>query len=241
MTDTTIDKMDQPLPLWLLLLLPLWAAFFMALVVFPAAGDWRWINGWILVLSFAINLGISYAIINQKNPRVIRNRTKMRKSGLTAVTREAAASDRFILPLASIGFLGVLLVPGLGHRFGWYELPFAVAPIGVVIANAGMTLGLMAQLENSYASMILDINQGQKLVDSGLYAQARHPMYAGGIIMILGAPIALGSLWGVIPALLGSLMLVIRIKFEEQMLLKGMAGYDDYRSRVKYKLIPGIF
>ena len=240
-TDTTIDKMDQPYPLWFILLIPIWIVLFIGVFIFPVAGDWGWLEGWVYVISFAVNFTISYMIINQRNPRVIRNRSKMRKTGLTDDTRESASSDKFIIPLMTITFFAALILPGLGHRFGWYELPFAVALIGAAISNVGVIITNVAQLQNSYASKILDINQGQVLIDTGLYGVVRHPLYTGGILMMVATPIALGSLWGVIPALVAALMIVIRIKFEEEMLVNGMDGYEDYQSRVKYKLIPGIY
>ena len=243
MTEKPIDlnKLDQPLPILMILTIPILGFFFIAALVFPAAGDWRWANGWVFVITFAINIAVSYMIINKTNPRVIRNRSKLRKSGLTKDTRQAASSDRFIYPLITFCLLGEVILSGLGHRFDWYTLPFAIAIIGVVIMNGGLALMNIATLQNSFASKILDINQDQVLVDTGLYSQVRHPLYAGGIIMFLSIPIALGSLWGVIPALLSAFLLVIRIEFEEVMLVKGMEGYEDYQSRVKYKLIPKIY
>ena len=236
-----VDKLDQPLPFWLMLIIPFYILVVFGVFVFLPAGDWLWINGWVFTISIALNMTAGYMIINQRNPRVIRNRMKVRKTGITDATRQAASSDRFVYPLIAIGFFGALILPGIGHRFDWSTIPFSVAMIGVVVMNVGVFLVNMATLQNSYASKVLDINQGQVLVDTGLYAYVRHPLYAGGVLMVLSLPIALGSLWGLIPAMLGALILVVRIKFEEDMLLAGMEGYADYQSRVKYKLIPGIY
>jgi len=99
----------------------------------------------------------------------------------------------------------------------------------------------IAMVQNAYASKLLDINKDQKLIDTGLYSHVRHPLYSGAVLMILGMPIALGSWISLIPAAIGVLALIIRIKFEEEMLIKGMDGYIEYRTRVKYKLIPKIY
>ena len=99
----------------------------------------------------------------------------------------------------------------------------------------------IAMYQNAYASKILDINKDQKLIDTGLYGHVRHPLYSGAILMILGLPIALGSWISLIPTAIGIVSLIIRIKFEEEMLIKGMDGYEEYRIRVKYKLIPKIY
>lgn len=234
-------KLDQPFPLWFMLLMPIYVVLVLSIFVFPFAGDWRWTIGWIFVISLAVNITISYMIINKKNPRVLRNRSKMKKTGLTDKTRKAASSDRFIYPLMGIGFFGAMILPALGHRFGWYVLPFSIAIIGVIIMNVGVAILNIATLQNSFASKILDINKEQVLVDTGMYAHVRHPLYAGAVVMAFFIPIALDSLWGLIPALLSILMIVIRIEFEEEMLLKGMAGYEDYQSRVKHKLIPWVY
>ena len=240
--QTTHDAtMDKPLPLWLMLLLPIYLSGIVALLLFLVAKDWRWFEGWAYTLTFAANSGISYAIINQKNPRVLRNRVKLKKVGLTDATRKPAGSDRFIMPLAGVGFLGALIVPGLGHRFGWPSIPITLAIAGLVLSNVGYIITNTAILQNSFASKLLDINKDQVLIDTGLYAHVRHPLYAGALLMILTIPIALGSWWGLIPAAVAVLALVIRIQPEEEMLIQGMDGYRDYQTRVRYKLIPKIY
>jgi protein-S-isoprenylcysteine O-methyltransferase Ste14 len=239
--QTGIDKLDQPYSVWFLLFIPLFIAAFLSLTVFPLAGDWAWPEGWIFVLTLSLNIAIGTAIINRQNPRVLRNRSRLKKEGLTRATEKPAASDRFIMPMTAIGGLGAILVAALGHRLGWYSLPFGVAVLGSLMVNLGALLLQAAQNQNAHASKILDINKGQALVDTGLYGRVRHPLYSGFILMMMFWPVALGSLWGLPLALLACSGLVIRIHFEEEMLLKGMEGYADYQSRVKYKLIPGIF
>ena len=236
-----IDKLDQPFPIWFILFVPIYCAVAFSLLIFLPAGDWTWLEGWISVLSLALTIGSGTAIVNQQNPRVLRNRSRLKKQGLTKATEKPAASDRFIMPLMGIGGFGALVLSALGHRFGWYSLPFGVAVIGAVVMNLGAVLMLVAQNQNAHASKILDINKGQVLVDTGLYGLIRHPLYAGYCILILFFPLALGSLWGLPLAILSCASIVIRIHFEEEMLLKGMAGYEDYQLRVKYKLIPGVY
>ncbi len=209
--------------------------------VFPIAGDWRWVEAWLFVITLTISMTIGMAIINQQNPRVLRNRMKMKKAGLTAATRSSASSDRWIMPVMGVAFFGALILPAIGHRLDWPRLPLAISVIGVIMLNIGLWIMNLAMLENAYASKILDINQDQAIIDTGPYARVRHPLYSGGIVMMLALPIALGSLISLLPALVSALMLVIRIPFEEEMLVKGMDGYADYQERVRYKLIPGIY
>lgn len=239
-TSPDLDKMDQPYPIWWMLILPFYAGGFMALLIFPAAGDWRWLEGWLYIGSFALVTGVCYWIINQRAPRVLRNRAKTKKEGLTAATKESAGSDRFIMPIMGISFFAAMILPGLAHRYGWGSIPLPIEIGGLILSNFGYILFNTALLQNAYASKLLDINQGQQLVDTGLYGKVRHPVYTGGILMMFFVPIALGFWWALIPAAVACGSLVARIKYEEEMLVVGMEGYEDYQNRVKYKLIPGI-
>ncbi len=240
-TQTDADLMDKPLPLWWMLILPFYTGFIVAIFLFPFAGDWRWLEAWAFTLTFAANMTISYAVINVRNPRVLRNRMKFRKEGVTEETRASAGSDRILMPLMSIGFFGAFILPALAHRWGWPSLPLWLEMFGLLLTNIGLIILNRAILQNPFASKLLDINKDQSLVDTGLYAKVRHPLYAGGILMILAIPVALGSLWALIPAAIAALTLVLRIGFEEEMLVHGMEGYREYQARVKYKLVPGIY
>ncbi|MBY9010316.1 MAG: isoprenylcysteine carboxylmethyltransferase family protein [Candidatus Lokiarchaeota archaeon] len=236
-----IDKSNKPLPLWGIALIPIYILTVFIIILFPLSQDWAWFEAWLFIISFVLNFTISYYLINKKNPRVIRNRMKVKKVGVTEKTKSSARSDLFIRPLLSIGFIGAIILPSFDHRFQWSPIPFIVEIIGLIILNVGLIIMDFAMVQNTYASKILDINKGQKLIDTGLYGHVRHPLYSGAVLMILGLPIALGSWISLIPAAVGVLAILIRIKFEEEMLSKGMDGYDEYRTRVKYKIIPKIY
>ncbi len=236
-----IDKSDKPLPLWGIALIPVYISAVFIIILFPLAQDWGWFEGWLFIISFVVNFTISYYLINKKNPRVIRNRMKVKKVGVTEKTKSSARSDWFIMPLMSIGFIGAIVLPPFDYRYGWSPIPFIVEIVGLAIMNFGLIIMVIAMVQNAYASKLLDINKGQKLIDTGLYSHVRHPLYTGAIIMIVGLPIALGSWISLIPAIIGALAIIIRIKFEENMLIEGMDGYEEYRTRVKYKLIPKIY
>jgi len=235
------DKSDKPLPLWTIALIPVYISVLFIIILFPLAQDWLWIEAWLFIISFVINLTISFYIINKKNPRVLRNRMKVKKVGVTDKTKSSAGSDKFVLPILAIGFIGAMLLPVFDHRNQWSTIPFTVEIISLVFTNIGLIIMDIAMVQNAYASKLLDINKDQKLIDTGLYSHVRHPLYSGAVLMILGMPIALGSWISLIPAAIGVLALIIRIKFEEEMLIKGMDGYIEYRTRVKYKLIPKIY
>lgn len=236
-----IDKSNKPLPLWGIALIPVYTSALFIIILFPLAQDWAWIEAWLFIISFVINMTTGYYLINKKNPRVIRNRMKLKKVGVTEKTKRSARSDWFVMPVLSIGFIGALIIPPFDHRYQWTPIPFMVEIIGLIFMNIGLIIMVIAMVQNAYASKILDISKGQKLIDTGLYGHMRHPLYTGAILMILGLPVALGSWISLISAAIGALALIMRIKFEEKMLIKGMDGYEDYQTRVKYRLIPKIY
>ena len=239
--QNNIEKLDKPLPLWSIALIPVYISIMFIIILFPLAQDWAWIEAWLFIISFVTNMTISYALINKKNPRVLRNRMKMKKVGVTDKTKSSARSDWFIMPFLSIGFIGALIFPPFDYRYQWSQIPFMIEIIGLIVLNIGLIIMDFAMVQNAYASKLLDINKDQKLIDTGLYAHVRHPLYSGAALMMLGLPIALGSWISLIPAAIGVLALIIRIKFEEEMLINGMDGYEEYRTRVKSKLIPKIY
>lgn len=239
--NQTPDKLDQPYSIWFMLFIPFYITGIFCLLIFWPAGTWNWFEGWLFVISLTLNITIGTMISNAKNPRVLRNRSKLKKEGLTKATEKSASSDRIVLPVMGVSMYASIIVAALGPRFGWYLLPLGVSLMALIMMNLGTVLLQVATAQNSFASKILDINKDQVLVDTGLYKYVRHPLYSGGIVMMAFMPLALGSLWGLTFALIAALAIVVRIKFEEDMLLKGMDGYADYQQRVKYKLIPGIY
>ena len=235
------DKMDTPLPSWVLLLMPIYLIILLGIPIFFFTQTLAWLEAWLFLISFSVNMTISYLIINKKNPRLIRNRTKLKKVGLTDKTKKAAGTDKIVLPVMAIGLLLTFALIIFDYNTKWTPIPFLVEMIGLVIFNIGLTIMNIAQLQNAYASKILDINEDQKLIDTGLYAHVRHPLYLGSVIWMLSLPICLGSWVSMIPALIAIIPVIMRIKYEEEMLVKGMEGYEDYKTRVKYKIIPKIY
>jgi len=239
-----VSKMDKPLSLFIILFIPFYAGAIFALLVFPLAGDWLWIEGWVFVVLFAVFGFIMAYVLNKKNPRVIRNRFKLRKEKKMddKEAEKASRSDKFIFPIFIIAFILLFVIPDLDHRFDWSGVfPIGLEIVGFVLLGVGLYIVYLAQLQNAYASTVLDIREGHRLIDTGLYAHVRHPLYSGGLGFIVGIPLGLGSWWALIPGVFCIIGLVIRIKFEEKMLITGLDGYTEYQKRVKYKLIPKIY
>ncbi|MFX0022632.1 MAG: methyltransferase family protein [Candidatus Hermodarchaeota archaeon] len=248
--NTKIDKRDKPLSPLFIAIVPIYGLVFVAICIFPIATwswnpfDWTWIEGWGFIIVFAVWLFIYVLVLNKKNPRVLRNRMKIKKEKKMEEekSKQASASDKWILPLFGLSFFLTFIITDLDHLFNWsVAFPIWLEIIGFVLLGIGLYLLALAQLQNAYASKVLDIREGQKLIDTGLYANVRHPIYSGFLVMVIGIPIGLGSWWAIIPAIGTIFGLIVRIKYEEEMLLKEFEGYKEYRERVKYKLIPKIY
>ncbi len=137
-----------------------------------------------------------------------------------------------------MAFLSTLAVPGLDRRFGWSNMPLAVSLAGDGMIAIGFLIVFLTFRENTFTAGTIEIAEGQHVIASGPYAIVRHPMYAGALIMIAAIPLALGSWFGLVPAALLGPVLVWRLMREEAFLVTHLAGYGDYRGRVRYWLAP---
>jgi protein-S-isoprenylcysteine O-methyltransferase Ste14 len=149
--------------------------------------------------------------------------------------------QNIVQALASVVFLSTLLVPGLDRRFAWSHMPLAVSLAGDVLIALGFLVVFLTFRENSFTAGTIEIAEGQRVVDSGPYAVVRHPMYAGALVLFVGLPLALGSWWGLLPAAAIVPVLVWRLTREEAFLAANLAGYGDYRARVRYRLAPALW
>ncbi len=142
---------------------------------------------------------------------------------------------------ASIGFISLLIVPGLDYRFKWSTVPTYIVIAGDALTVVGFYIVFLVYKENSFASATVKVVKGQKVITTGPYAIVRHPMYAGSLIYIFAMPIALGSCWGLL-VLAGMIpFLIWRLFNEERLLSKDLPGYIEYCEKVRWRLIPHIF
>jgi protein-S-isoprenylcysteine O-methyltransferase Ste14 len=143
--------------------------------------------------------------------------------------------------LASLGFLGLLVVPGLDHRFGWSHMPALVALAGDALVVLGWLGIFLVFKENSFTSATIELAPDQRVISTGPYAQVRHPMYAAALVMLLGMPIALASWWGVLIVVALLPALIWRLVDEEKFLARNLPGYAEYRRKVRYRLMPRVW
>jgi protein-S-isoprenylcysteine O-methyltransferase Ste14 len=151
---------------------------------------------------------------------------------------ESDPVQNVIQGLAGLVFLATFAVPGLDRRFGWSHAPLAVSIVGDGMIAIGFLIVFLTFRENTYTAGVIEVAEGQRVIDSGPYAIVRHPMYAGALVMTGGIPLALGSWWGLIPAALLVPVIAWRLISEEAFLAANLAGYADYRGRVRYRLAP---
>ena len=204
-----------------------------------AAGRWNWLAGWLFGLTLLISIILSRVLVAIKSPGLLAERARWVKG------ESAEGWDRLLLPIVGVyGPLAVLVVAGLDERFGWSP-PIApwVQVVAYALVVAGFAFATWAMVANRFFSAVVRIqaDRGQTVVTSGPYRLVRHPGYAGGMLAWLAAPLALGSLWALLPAALTALTLVIRTILEDRMLHAGLPGYVEYAQRTRARLLPGVW
>jgi len=202
------------------------------LLLFPAAGTLVWFNAWLFIGLLFLPMLILGLVLYLKAPALLEKRLN---------SREKQKQQKAVVFVSFVMFVGGFVLAGLDYRFGWSDMP------GWLVAGAALLLllsyGLYAEVmrENAYLSRTVELQQGQKLVDTGLYGIVRHPMYAVTIVLFLSIPLILGSWFSFAMFMLYPAAIVLRIKNEEEVLEVGLAGYSEYKNKVKYRLLPGIW
>lgn len=210
-------------------------ALVMALLVFVAAGTLHYWQGWLFLAVFFAS-GVSHTLYGMKNDPALLER---RLTGGPAAER--SSTQRTIMLFVSLGFVGLLVVPAFGWRIGSGTVQPAIVLAGNALIAVGFFIVFLAFRENTFAAANVDIFAGQSVVSSGPYAVVRHPQYAGSLLYLLGMPLALGSWWGLVVFAAMIPFLLWRLLDEERLLSAGLRGYADYRNRVPWRLIPGIY
>ena len=206
-------------------------ALVVALIFLPA-GTFCYVNGWLLMGVLFVPMLIVGVVLLLRSPALLQKRLH---------SRETQQDQGWVVKLSGLMFLLGFLMAGFGVRFHWYTLPFSVSVSASVVFLLGYALYAEVLRENAYLSRTIEVQEGQKVVDTGLYGIVRHPMYAATLLMFLSIPLILGSLYALIPLAAYVPLIVCRIKGEETLLEKELDGYPDYKLRVKYRLIPYIW
>ena len=207
----------------------------MAAILFVGAGRLDWWQAW-LFLSVYGSASLAVTIyLARRDPELLARRMK---GGPQAETRR---SQRWIMAAFTPLWIALLVIPALDRRLGWSTVPAIAALSGDVLILAGYAGIWRVFAENTYTAATVRVEAGQALVDTGPYALIRHPMYAAALPMLVGMPLALGSWWALVAVLLMLPMLVWRMADEERVLVEELPGYADYRRRVRWRLVPGVY
>jgi len=205
----------------------------MALAFFLPAGTFHFTEAWIYLIMLGVAFIIVLLLFAREKSGILWNRLSRR--------REKQEGGKKIQSLFSLFFILALLLPGFDHRMGWSDVPMPVFLAADALVLLGYAFIVLSMSQNRYATAIIEIQEGQKVMDQGLYKIVRHPMYTGGLLFLLFSPIALGSYWGLIPFLLVPALLVKRIKEEEKLLQAELPGYNEYYIKTRYRLLPFIW
>ena len=204
----------------------------MGLLLFVPAGTWRYPGGLRLMALLLVPMPVVGAVLYVKAPELLEKRLN---------SREQEPEQKRIILLFALVFVAGFVLAGLDFRFGWTHLPMAVVVAGCVLFCGAYGLYAEVMRENAWLSRTVEVQEGQQVVDTGLYGVVRHPMYLGVLVLFLSMPLVLGSAVAVVPFLAIPWVLVQRIRNEEQVLETGLPGYGDYRKKVKYRLIPFLW
>ena len=201
-------------------------------LLFLPAGTWDYWQAWLLIGILFVPMFVAGLVLMKKNPDLLRKRLN---------AKEEQAEQKTVIALSGLMFLAAFLLAGLNRRFGWCVLPAwaSWAAAGVFL----LAYALYAEVlrENAYLSRTIEVQEGQKVIDTGLYGVVRHPMYAVTLFLFLSMPLVLGSPISFAVMLVYIPIIVKRIRNEEAVLEEGLAGYAEYKQRVKYRLVPGIW
>ncbi len=201
-------------------------------ILFIPAGTIYYWNGWILIGAFFLPMIFVFFYLITKDPELLEKRMRM---------KENQKEQKSVQKIFSIIMLIEFIIPGLDFRFQWSNVPMWLVIVSTFLVVLGYFLVFNVMKQNSYASRIIEVQDKQKIIDTGFYSVVRHPMYSFMLIIFIFTPLVLGSYYALIPALTFPFTLAYRIKNEEDVLTQGLDGYIDYTNRVKYRLIPFIW
>ena len=204
----------------------------MGLLLFLPAGTIHWLDGWLLMIILFVPMFFAGLLMYAKAPDLLRSRLR---------AKETQSEQKDVIKYSGLMFLAAFIIAGLNYRFQWIMMPRAIVWIGVVVFLLAYCLFGEVLRENQYLSRVIEVQEDQTVVDTGLYGVVRHPMYTATVLLFLSMPLVLNSLISFIIMLAYIPIIVKRIKNEEEVLEQELKGYKEYKQKVKYRLIPFIW
>jgi protein-S-isoprenylcysteine O-methyltransferase Ste14 len=208
------------------------AFVFIGILIFIPAGTLDYLNGWLFIAGLIVPMTFTLIYLLVKDPELLEKRINL---------KEKEDAQKKYIKLSLLLCIVAYIIPGLDYRYNWSNVPIWLVIVALVVMIFGYVMFIIVMLQNRYASRVIEIQENQKLIDTGLYSIVRHPMYLAATILYLASTIVLGSYYTLIPMILLPFLLAFRIKNEEKVLKQGLPGYKEYMEKVKYRLIPFIW
>ncbi len=202
------------------------------ILIFLPAGTVFFFQGWLLMSVLFLPMLLAGIVMMIRSPDLLRKRLD---------AKEKQKEQGIVIKMSGLMLLAGFILAGLNYRFSWYTLPKEVSIGASVVFLIAYALWAEVLRENAYLSRTIEVQEGQRVVDTGLYGVVRHPMYAASLLLFLSMPLVLGSLYSLAVFLTYPMIIAVRIRHEEAFLEKELEGYAAYRKRVKYRLIPRIW
>ncbi|MBR5006278.1 MAG: isoprenylcysteine carboxylmethyltransferase family protein [Clostridia bacterium] len=202
------------------------------LLIFLPAGTFAFPQGWLLLGVLFVPMFGAGIVMMVKNPVLLKKRLN---------AKEKQGEQKAVLALSGLMFVAAFVVAGLNFRFQWFVLPMWVSVVAAVVFLGGYVLYAEVLRENVYLSRTVEVQENQKVIDTGLYGVVRHPMYMSTLVLFLSMPLVLGYLFSLAIMLCYVPIIALRIKNEEKVLEEGLEGYAEYKKKVRKKVIPFIW
>ena len=207
------------------------------LILFISSGDFGWWQAWLYSMLIVVSGIGSRAWAERRHPGLTAERQNIKN------IQSAKSWDKVLAPLMAVSLVfPMVIVAGLDHRFNWSSgFPLWLSIVGFIFIAFGYTFASWALVENRFFFSLVRIDRRHEVCDTGPYRFVRHPGYAGNLLPLFGIGFALGSVWTLIPAMVATIITVIRTALEDKTLMEELSGYRDYAQRVRYRLIPWIY
>ena len=203
-----------------------------AALLFIPAGTWDYQQGWLLIGILFVPMFVAGLVMMKKNPELLKKRLSV---------KEEETEQRRVILFSGLMFLAAFISAGLSFRYGLLMLPFSMSIVAAILFLAAYALYAEVLRENTYLSRTVEVQEDQKVIDTGLYGIVRHPMYMATVVLFLAMPLVLGSVLSFVIMIAYVPIIMKRIRNEEEVLAKGLPGYAEYKSKVKYRLFPFLW